>query len=87
MFGPNLLKSKHFSEVAYININHANNIRFKNINLATIVSCKIQPQLSFGSIFFNDKRFFGVKRVVQKRSNANFKNVFKMCSLRNVASS
>ncbi|CDU15940.1 hypothetical protein YYC_00182 [Plasmodium yoelii 17X] len=62
-----LMNNKPYNKSTYIIINHATNLEILNKNFSTFVQCKINPPSLFGLTFSYDKKFFGVKRVVQKR--------------------
>lgn len=61
------MNNKPYNKSTYIIINHATNLEILNKNFSTFVQCKINPPSLFGLTFSYDKKFFGVKRVVQKR--------------------
>lgn len=62
------MNNKPCNKSTYIIISHATNLDILNKNFSTFVQCKINPPSLFGLTFSYDKKFFGVKRVVQKRS-------------------
>ncbi|KEG00346.1 transcription factor with AP2 domain(s), putative [Plasmodium vinckei vinckei] len=67
MLGRYLMNNKPYNKFTYIIISHATNLEILNKNFSTFVQCKINPPSLFGLPFSYDKKFFGVKRVVQKR--------------------
>ncbi|CAD2083969.1 transcription factor with AP2 domain(s), putative [Plasmodium vinckei lentum] len=67
MLGRYLMNNKPYNKFTYIIISHATNLEILNKNFSTFVQCKINPPSLFGLTFSYDKKFFGVKRVVQKR--------------------
>ncbi|SCN58747.1 transcription factor with AP2 domain(s), putative [Plasmodium chabaudi chabaudi] len=67
MLGKYLMNNKPYNKFTYIIISHATNLEILNKNFSTFVQCKINPPSLFGLAFSYDKKFFGVKRVVQKR--------------------
>ncbi|CAD2083807.1 transcription factor with AP2 domain(s), putative [Plasmodium vinckei brucechwatti] len=67
MLGRYLMNNKPYNKFTYIIISHATNLEILNKNFSTFVQCKINPPSLFGLAFSYDKKFFGVKRVVQKR--------------------
>ncbi|CAG25353.1 hypothetical protein PFAG_01320 [Plasmodium falciparum Santa Lucia] len=61
-----LINDNYFHKITYRNIKYSNNVEIFNIHFFNFVSCNLQTK-NYGLIFFNNKRNFGVKRVIQKR--------------------